>query len=958
MKNFNKITVLMMIGFFIAHSAFADLSADFSATPTSGIVLLTVNFTDLSIGNPTCWEWDFQNDGIIDSYDQNPEWIYNETGVYTVSLTISNGKNEDTETKVNYIVVVPTTITADYGTPSVPNTWENFTIPLTADTFGVAPPIFQYILANVQQFRIKTEMSYVPDDGCIDSIKIGNVYLSTFNNNTEGWSAAGDGTIQWIPDGGYNGGYIKINDWATGDWHWAVAPVEWADDWTELIGSNIEFYYKNNHPVISAVIEITCAEVDRLILSANPLIIPQNDSSLMKIALSHTSAGDVIVNLNSSSTNCITVPAQVVIPANESFVEFYIYATEGATIGCNSVITASANDYGVSCITLSVGEEISPIAEFLADITFGNVPLTVNFTDLSTGNPISWEWDFQNDGIIDSYEQNPQCIYTLPGLYSVSLTVSDGETTDTEVKYDYINVSGIPHYVFEGGDPSNDIWTIYLGGGAIEGVDLQTYDEIAIFDGIIMVGLFVLDEVLTMENAFDNSLIAFSQLYTQPGYQPGNSYSFKCWDASEQVETDNFEIELFNPYGDAYTGDVFPYGDAPYSIASLDFGSTASQTFSLEYGFQFISSGVIPNEPDMIIVMDDVLNDNLDYVRNSLGQTLRKIGPNWVNGIGDWIVEEGYLVKMFASDSFTINGALVDPTTPIPVETGFQFVSYFPETSMDALIAFETIIGADLNFIRNTQGQTLRKIGPNWVNGIGDCFSGEGYLVKMFAEGEIIYPAAAKSSSKITALPTHFNFEGGNAAYPVFTIYVEGLEIGDEVATYDGDIMIGAMKVNSENAFDNDLPVFSIINSGKGFKPGTPIILKAWDASSQSLIPFESSMIDPYNEAYMEEVYPEEDGLYSIFKITKGINVIGTDNKSISIYPNPSEGIFNISIEGVSGKIQMKVFDVHGNNYNFFELQSTGNLTEKLDLKDLAAGVYFISFSGKDFSRIKKIVIQ
>jgi len=114
---------------------------------------------------------------------------------------------------------------------------------------------------------------------------------------------------------------------------------------------------------------------------------------------------------------------------------------------------------------------------------------------------------------------------------------------------------------------------------------------------------------------------------------------------------------------------------------------------------------------------------------------LRKIGPIWVNGIGNWIVTEGYLVKMFVDDSLIIGGDAVDPATPVPVATGFQFVSYFPENPMNAIDAFATIIGDDLDFVRNSQGQTLRKIGPNWVNGIGDCQFGEGYLIKMFADG-------------------------------------------------------------------------------------------------------------------------------------------------------------------------------------------------------------------------------
>ena len=165
-----------------------------------------------------------------------------------------------------------------------------------------------------------------------------------------------------------------------------------------------------------------------------------------------------------------------------------------------------------------------------------------------------------------------------------------------------------------------------------------------------------------------------------------------------------------------------------------------SQIVFLQAGFQFISSNLIPFNPDMLEVLSAILTDNLDFVRNSNGSMIRKIGPNWVNNIGNWEVEEGYLFKMFNDDSFFIQGMPIDPQTPINLETGFQFISYFPAEALDALLAFESILTENLEFIRNSQGQTLRKIGPNWVNGLGDAIPGEGYLVKMIGEGTLIYP--------------------------------------------------------------------------------------------------------------------------------------------------------------------------------------------------------------------------
>jgi len=81
--------------------------ADFEGTPTTVTEGNSVDFTDLSLNDPTSWEWDFENDGIIDSYTQNPTFIYNTAGTYTVSLTVTNNEGSDIKTVTDYITVNP-----------------------------------------------------------------------------------------------------------------------------------------------------------------------------------------------------------------------------------------------------------------------------------------------------------------------------------------------------------------------------------------------------------------------------------------------------------------------------------------------------------------------------------------------------------------------------------------------------------------------------------------------------------------------------------------------------------------------------------------------------------------------------------------------------------------------------------------------------------------------------------
>jgi PKD repeat protein len=82
-----------------------SVQANFTANPTSGVEPLTVSFLDTSTGPVDSWEWDFDNDSVIDSTEQNPTYTYTAAGTYTVTLTISGPLGSYIETKINYITV-------------------------------------------------------------------------------------------------------------------------------------------------------------------------------------------------------------------------------------------------------------------------------------------------------------------------------------------------------------------------------------------------------------------------------------------------------------------------------------------------------------------------------------------------------------------------------------------------------------------------------------------------------------------------------------------------------------------------------------------------------------------------------------------------------------------------------------------------------------------------------------
>ena len=65
-----------------------------------------------------------------------------------------------------------------------------------------------------------------------------------------------------------------------------------------------------------------------------------------------------------------------------------------------------------------------PVADFTATPPFGAAPLSVQFTDTSSAGATAWQWDFDNDGVVDSTQRNPSHVYTTQGTYSVRLDVT------------------------------------------------------------------------------------------------------------------------------------------------------------------------------------------------------------------------------------------------------------------------------------------------------------------------------------------------------------------------------------------------------------------------------------------------------------------------------------------------------------------------------------------------------
>jgi PKD repeat protein len=83
----------------------------------------------------------------------------------------------------------------------------------------------------------------------------------------------------------------------------------------------------------------------------------------------------------------------------------------------------------------------APTASFIADQKIGCPGAGIQFTDYSSGSPTAWLWDFPGGDPSTSTQQHPFVVYNTPGIFPVTLTVSNAAGSDTKTYNSYITIA-------------------------------------------------------------------------------------------------------------------------------------------------------------------------------------------------------------------------------------------------------------------------------------------------------------------------------------------------------------------------------------------------------------------------------------------------------------------------------------------------------------------------------------
>jgi len=420
--------------------------ADFTATPTSGTAPLTVQFTDTSTGSPTMWAWDF-GDGTTEGMIANPSHTYQNAGTYTVKLTASSATGgSSTKTKEGYITVTQSGgIVANFTAAPTSGT-----APLTVqftDTSTGGPTMWSWDFGDGTTEGMLANPSHTYQNAGTYTVKL-TASSATGGSSTkirEGYitvSPSGSGpTAAFTVDkrSGPKPLTVQFTDQSTGGptmWAW-----DFGDGGTSMVASPSYTYQEAGVYTVSLTASNTAGsdtktEKDYISVTGDippPVAMfeatPLSGSAPLTVQFTDLSIGpptSYAWDFGDGGTSTEANPSHVYSAGGTYTVKLTVKNSGGSH-------TMTRENY------ISVGGS-GIIADFSGTPTSGTVPLTVQFTDLSTGGPTMWAWDFGDGGT--STVASPSYTYQTPGTYTVKLTASSQTGgTSTKVKEGYITVS-------------------------------------------------------------------------------------------------------------------------------------------------------------------------------------------------------------------------------------------------------------------------------------------------------------------------------------------------------------------------------------------------------------------------------------------------------------------------------------------------------------------------------------
>ncbi len=347
------------------------------------------SFLDLSTDIPQFYAWDFGDGEISDL--PNPTHSYSEPGQYTVTLIVTNNVGADTFLlAVNYSDLPIPTVTGNLVV------CEGSSVVLHADVLGGKTAIW-----SVGDTVVFTGKSF------LTPTLSSPVTYTVIQSDDKPAGSVGPETNNFAGGGNHNTGFEGKLLFET------FVPLKLISVLVYAQGAGertIRLYDENSVELQAVTVSLTNGQ-NRVTLNLDIPLPGRYSLANLSQNLFRNNAG---ANYPYEIDNLISIYSSNATGDELNFY-YYFYDWKVQEATC---VSAS--------LEVPVSVEPGPFAGFLASA----IDLTASFTDISSGNPVSWAWNFGDGSPVDN-TQNPEHTYLEAGVYEIELTVSNGSCFST-----------------------------------------------------------------------------------------------------------------------------------------------------------------------------------------------------------------------------------------------------------------------------------------------------------------------------------------------------------------------------------------------------------------------------------------------------------------------------------------------------------------------------------------------
>ncbi len=653
------------------------LVADFTSDTTIAVPNESIQFYDLSLGDPNSWMWSFGDNTL--SFARNPQHLFEDPGLYSISLLVQNQNGSDIVTKSNYIqIILPlaTAFSVDKGVSTVGGEIQ-FIDNSTGNPDWWHWDFGDGTVSNQQN----PAKAYTYSGNFSVNLVSGNQFFqdSLFMEDLITILEPLDADFFAQPLSVWQGDEVQFSDLSSGNpdtWYW-----EFGDGNHAAVQHPGHVYTNGGFYSVSLVISDT--------LQADS-IVKEN-----YIHVRDTLDADFVAD-----TTVITKGEKVYfndVSKGDPESWFWLFGDGFASSLQNPAHRFKfASDFTV---TLQVSRNDSTdveiksefikvlphlVAGFAVDTIYAIPGEMIHFTDKSTGNPDAWIWDF-GDATVGT-GQNPVKSYAYPGSYSVTLMASNDWLSDTLVKENLIHII----------EPLEAGFSLNPYEGKI-GEEIAFIDQTTGFPD-------------HWEWWFGNGDTAYVQNPATVYYEPG------FYDVSLIAGNEFFS--------DTLVLDDVLHIEPPYY----------SQDIPISEGWSGISTYVQPVFSDVTEIFAPML-ESLSYAMNQQGIYIPDLG---INTIQFWDVSQGMIVYTIQPDTLTIAGySVVDNEMSLPAGWSFLPVISPCAHQTDQL---KSVVGENLKVIKEIGGNKV--YWPEmFIETLNIIRPGEMYLIYMESEKDFTFPA-------------------------------------------------------------------------------------------------------------------------------------------------------------------------------------------------------------------------